>query len=296
MSQLEEYAIFVSIARAGSMTAASRQVGLAKSAVSKKLSDLEQRLGVQLLERTTRSMTLTQAGEVFLTRAEQILDDVAEAEAEAQSGAKALSGRLRIAAPLSFGLLVLKPMLSKFIQEHPEIHLEIDFADRKVDLVQEGFDMALRIGTLTDSSLIARKVGSVRHIAAASPSFWDTIGRPKEPIDLLPMPCLRYNNNNRARQIDYKTPGDNLRSFNPNVRIQASNGEILASLASDGLGYLVEPDFILKPFLDDGRLEPVLLDTFWEEMDVSLIYPPSRRVSARARSFSNYLLECFTSK
>ena len=282
MSQLEEIAAFVAIARAGSISEAARQAHLAKSVMSRRLSDLEARLGAPLIVRTTRRMALTDAGAAFLQRAERLLDDLGEAEAEVRADAVALAGRLRIAAPLSYGLSRLKPVVSDFMRRHPGVKMEIDFSDRQVSLVEEGFDLALRIGALANSSLIARKIAPVRSLAAASPAFWDQYGRPRAPSDLEKLPCLRYANLPRPEVIPYWAPGGARGEIAPPIRMRATNGDFLADLAVDGAGFLVEPAFIIEPYIRDGRLETALTDYAWSDINLYLIYPPTRRPSARA--------------
>lgn len=287
----DDLSIFIDIVRAGSISRAAEQRGQSKSVLSRRLSDLEAQLGVTLLRRTTRAMHLTDAGAELLERAEQILDALSDAENAVRSDARSLSGRLRIAAPLSYGLSVLRPILSKFIRDHPDLKVEIDFSDRKVDLVEDGFDVALRIGTLTDSSLIARKVTPVRHKVAASSTFWNTYGRPKTPEDLSNLPALRYLNLKSPGSIPWWGPKGTTGTIHPPIGVLAGNGDFLAGLAHDGCGFMVEPDFILAPWLESGKLETVLTDYAWSQMNLYLVYPPSRRIAARTRAFSDAVLE-----
>ena len=287
MSRLEELETFIAIARAGSISRAADRLHLAKSAVSRRLSDLETRLGATLLNRTTRQISLTDAGAALLRRAEAIIDDVNEAEAAARADKSILSGKLRIAAPLSFGLSHLKPVISSFIRANPELDIEVDFSDRKVNLVEEGFDVAVRIGALADSSLIARKLIDVRHVAAASPEFWKQHGKPTKPEDLEGKPCLRYLYTARPDILEYWAPGGKRGSVSPQVRMFASNGEFIAALASEHCGFVVEPLFILAPHLKSGSLETVLEDYAWANMSLYVVTPPTRRISARVRAFSD---------
>ena len=253
MNRLDEIETYIAIARAGSISEAARRLGIAKSAASRRLSELEARLGVQLVVRSTRQLTLTEAGAAFLERAERVLDELAEAEAEARAELSVLTGKLRLAAPLSFGLSRLAPLLADFMAAHPDIVVEADFSDRHVDLIREGFDLAIRIGALSDSSLIARKIAEVRQIVAASPDFWDQHGRPEHPDQLADLPCLRYLNPQGTGTISFSAPSGKTGSFVPSHRMLASNGDVNAMMASRGLGYLIEPDFIVEPLLANGR-------------------------------------------
>jgi len=290
MLHSEDLLIFVDIVRAGSISRAAQQRNQSKSVISRKLSDLETKLGVTLITRTTRAMHLTDAGAELLERANSILDEISEAESAVRDDASALTGRLRIAAPLSYGLSVLQPILSQFIRDHPNLKVEIDFSDRKIDLVEDGFDIALRIGVLTDSSLIARKVTSVGHTAAASSAFWDLHGRPRHPDDLAKIPALRYLNLKAPDAIPWWGPKGKTGVIHPPVGVLAGNGDFLAGLAHDGCGFMVEPDFILAPWLESGKLEAVLTDYAWSQMNLYLVYPPTRRIANRTRAFADAVL------
>ncbi len=293
MSQLDELETFVAIARAGSISRAAAQMRTAKSIVSRRLSALEARLGGQLINRTTRRLSLTEVGVRFLKRAEAILDDLAEAEAVVRAGQTSLTGKLRVAAPLSFGVTHLQPVVSRFIQENQDLDVEVDFSDRQVDLVEERFDLAVRIGVLTDSTLIARKVGPIGLTVAAAPTFWQAHGKPKTPQDLEPLPCLQYLYLKRPDSITYWGEGGKKGLIRPPVRMLAGNGEFIAATAADGCGFVVLPSFILAPFLREGRLEAVLEDYVWSDLNLYIVYPPTRRISARARAFSDAVIRRF---
>lgn len=293
MDRLSEIETFVEIARAGSISAAAERLNVAKSAVSRRLSDLEARLGVQLFNRTTRRISLTDAGATFLRRAQAVMDDLAEAEAEAGAAQTALTGKLKIASALSFGLKHLQPVLSRFAKRHPGLDIEIDFSDRRVDLIDEGFDAAVRIGTLADSSLIARKLCPIRHMVVAAPDFWDVHGVPTHPRDLEAMPCVRYSNLVRPEIISYWGPKGESGTITADIKMLANNGEFLTQMAVDGHGFIVEPTFFLYEHIREGRLAPPLCDYAWSTMSLYAVYPPTRRVSARVRAFIDILVETF---
>ncbi|MEO1135499.1 MAG: LysR substrate-binding domain-containing protein [Pseudomonadota bacterium] len=293
MDRFAQLAAFVQIARSNSISAAAGRMNLAKSVVSRRLSELEARLGVQLFVRTTRQVTLTDAGARFLRRATLLLDDLEEAEDEVSASQTLLSGALKIAAPLSFGLLHLQPFLSRFAKTHPGIELEIDFADRRVDLVKEGFDLAVRIGALADSSLIARKVCPIRQLAAAAPDFWKQHGVPEHPHDLAALPCLRYSDHRRPDVIHYWGPKGEAGSVAADIMMTANNGDFLAAMAAEGHGFLVEPSFLLFQLIESGALKPVLCDYAWSNFNLYVIYPPTRQVSGRVRAFVDALTTCF---
>jgi len=293
MNRLVEIETFVEIARAGSISAAAARLNVAKSAVSRRLSDLESRLGVQLYNRTTRRLSLTDAGSLFLRRSSALLDDLAEVEAEAGAGQEQLIGKLKIAAPLSFGLKHLQPILSRFAAAHPQLDIEIDFSDRRVDLLAEGVDVAVRIGVLADSSLIARKLCSIRNTVVAAPGFWKAHGVPKHPADLEGPPCVRYSNLARPDIINFWGAGGESGSITPSIKMLANNGDFLTQMAADGHGFVVEPTFFLYERVEAGDLQPVLCDFAWSNINLYVVYPPTRRVSARVRAFVDMLAERF---
>ncbi len=293
MSRLEEIETFLQIARSGSISGAAGVLNIAKSAASRRLSELEARLGVQLFHRTTRQLSLTDAGAAFRKRAERVIDDLAEAEAEASEGNSALSGALRVAAPLSFGLSELRCVLAGFACANPKVVMDVDFSDRRVDLVGEGFDIAVRIGELADSSLVARRLCPIRAVAVASPKFWDAHGRPSHPRDLADLPCLRYSNVTRPGVIPYWGPGGESGAIEPPIRLLANNGDFLTEVAVHGGGYLIEPTFLLYQHLRSGALEAVATGFEWSKAHLNVVYPPARQRSARVRAFADAVIAKF---
>lgn len=293
MSRLDEIETFLKIAHSGSISRAAAVLKIAKSAASRRLADLESRLGAQLFHRTTRRLSLTDAGAAFLEKAERILGDLEEAEAEVSEGHNALSGVLRVAAPLSFGLSELRCVIAGFACAHPKVIMDVDFSDRRVDLVGEGFDVAVRIGELQDSSLIARRLCPSHMVAVASPAYWEENGRPRHPRDLEALCCLRYSNLERPGVIPYWGPGGESGSITPPIRMLANNGDFLADVAAHGGGFLIEPTFLLYKHLRAGTLESVLTDYAWSHSHIHVVYPPARQRSARVRAFADAVIEKF---
>ncbi|MEO1090788.1 MAG: LysR family transcriptional regulator [Pseudomonadota bacterium] len=277
---------FVAVARGGSISKGAERLGVAKSVVSRRLADLEARLGAPLVLRTTRRMSLTDAGHRLLERTETILSDIDEAEAAVTSGHAHLEGRLRIAAPLSFGLSVLQPLVARFAAEHPSVLLELDLADRDVNLVEEGFDLALRIGTLTDSSLVARKVAPIRKAVAAAPAFWDDRGLPTVPEELEALPCLYYSRAGKPGPLRFWGPDGRPGTISPPARLITTSGDFMAQAAAEGLGFVVAPLFIVAHQLERGTLRAVLTDHTWSDINLHLVYPPTRRPSGRTQAFA----------
>jgi len=290
MSKYEEIETFIRVVEAGSLTKAAEQLKIAKSAVSRRLKELETRLGVQVMTRTTRKLTLTDTGETLYNRFVVLLADWEESESAASDAQAALAGSIRIAAPLSFGVAHLGPAIIDFMREHPLVDFDIDFSDRKVDLIAEGMDLAIRIGDLPDSSLIARKIAAMCIVATASPRYLKEHGEPQTPDDLKGHKELRYGY--RQSSIwPYKTPDGVEGQIEMMPRLRATNGEFLRDAAIAGEGILIEPRFILYENLRDGSLVEILPDYRWPELSAYAVYPPTRHLSVRVRAFVNFLTE-----
>lgn len=291
MSRLDEIETFVVIARTGSISRAAEQLGIAKSAASRRLSDLEARLGAQLILRTTRQFSLTEEGQSFLGRAEIALEALDEAERTVRDDVEELSGPLRVAAPVSYGLSKMQPVFAQFLADHPDVTLRADFSDRTVDLVQDGFDLAIRIGEMPDSTLVARRITSVRYCAVASPVFWDAHGTPSKAEDLLHRPMLRYENMRARHRLTFQRPDGTQGTISPPLRVRASNGDFLAQMAVAHLGFMVEPEFVVETYLQTGALVEVLKDHAWTDLNLYAVFPPGRRPTRRAEAFVTCLAQ-----
>lgn len=293
MDRFEDLRAFVQTVESGNLTRAAEALQVATSAVSRRIKELESRLGTQLLQRTTRQMHLTAAGETFHARAVAILQALEEAEAEAGSENCALTGPLRIAAPLSFGESHLAPVLIDFVQENPGLELDVDFSDRLVDLVAEGHDLAVRIGNLRDSSLIARKLVDVRLVIAAAPAFWARHGMPTRPDDLVAMPALGYTGSERSDGWHWRAPDGTAGAAHMKSFLRSTNGGFLRDAAVAGLGVAILPSFIIHHDIAAGRLVPALTDHRWATATVHVVYPQTRHLSARARAFIEFMRKHF---
>lgn len=288
MSKYEEIETFCRVVEAGSITGAAKQLHIAKSAVSRRLKELETRLSVQLMTRTTRKLTLTETGETLYNRFVVVLADWQETEAAASEAQAALAGSIRIAAPLSFGVAHLGPAIIDFMQEHPLVEFDIDFSDRKVDLIAEGMDLAIRIGDLPDSSLIARKIAAASIVAAASPDYLKTHGTPKTAEDLKAHKELRYGYRSKTGWA-YTDRDGATGQLDMTPALRATNGEFLRDAAIAGQGVLIEPRFIIYENLRDGSLIEILPDYQWPELSAYAVYPPTRHLSVRVRAFVSFL-------
>jgi DNA-binding transcriptional LysR family regulator len=294
MSRLTELQTFIQIVDAGSITVAAERLDVAKSAVSRRLSELEARLGVQLLKRTTRRMTLTEPGRSFYNRGLRILEDLDEAELSVSQEHCELAGSLRVAVPLSFGLRHLASAVFDFLELHPDIEFDLDLNDRQVDLLSEGFDLAIRIANLEDSSLIARRIATIQHVVCASPSYLASHGTPQTPHDLEHHRCLVYSHNNAPELWHYQTPNGKQETVRVPVTLRASSGDFLEQAAVAGRGIIMEPDFIVHQTIRRGDLIPLLTDLEWPSLNVYAIYPPTRFLPRRVLEFMNFLSDRFS--
>jgi DNA-binding transcriptional LysR family regulator len=296
MNQLEEMRNFVRIVEAGSLTRAAEQMNTVKSAVSKKLTDLEKRLGTSLIARTTRKQSLTDAGRDYYRHCVRILDDIHEVESSLSDEQTALSGRIRMTAPITFGLMHLGPALQAFNQLHPHIIFDIDFNDRQQDLVAEGFDLAIRISNLKDSSLMARKLGTTRLVLCGSPDYFARNGTPKKAEDLLHGHVkLHYSNVSASWQMR-GNQGHTL-SINLPAVLTANNGQFLHDAAVAGKGLILSPDFICAQALRSGQLISVLDKVLIQnEIGVYAVYPQTRYLSRRVRMLFDYLKDYFAKR
>lgn len=290
MSRYEEIETFVQVVNAGSITAAAQQLRIAKSAVSRRLKDLEQRLKVQLLIRSTRKLTLTDTGEALYNRSVNLLSDWAEIEAAASHASVELQGNLRICVPLSFGLTVLSPAILAFQQQHPGVKMDVVFSDRTLDLVADGFDLAIRIGQLQDSSLIARKLTSINTVIVASPAYQKQLGSPKHPEQLQGAMECAYGNR-KGNSWHYTAPDGKKGEIELPASLIADNGEFLINAALAGLGLVNIPQFIAQQHLDNGQLVQLFPDYRWQTLGAYAIYPYTRHLSPKVRSLVEYLQE-----
>lgn len=293
MNQLEEMQTFVRIVEAGSITRAAEQMNTVKSAVSKRLTDLENRLGISLLKRTTRRQTLTAAGEEYYRHCLRILDDIYEVETALSDQQTALSGKIRMAAPITFGLMHLSPALREFNRVNPDIHFDIDFNDRQQDLIAEGIDLAIRVSHLADSSLIARKLSATRLLICGSPDYFARNGTPAKAEDLLYGHVkLQYSHVSPSWQLSGHR-GDTL-SLNLPAVLTANNGQFLLDAALDGKGLILSPDFICADAIRNGKLVPVLeAQLLNNEIGIYAVYPQTRHLSRRVRILIDYLRDYY---
>lgn len=289
MDRLQSMAVFARVAEQGSFSAAARQLGLSKSAVSKHVAALEERLGVRLLNRTTRRLALTEVGAVYRDYCAKLVQDAEEADLAATWHSDEPRGRLRVSAPMSFGILHLGPILPEFLARHPALQVELILDDRVVDLLEEGVDVAVRIGRLADSSLIARRFATARSVCVASAAYLARAGTPQRPDDLARHNCLRYSYLRQPDDWTFSRDGEPV-TVRVGGNLQANNGDVLRAAARSGLGIVCLPDFIIGDDLEGGTLVRLLADWAAPDIPIHAVFPSQRHLSAKLRSFVDFLV------
>lgn len=289
MDRLAAIEAFVRVAESGSFSEAARRLRASKSAVSRQVSALETELGARLFHRTTRSLTLTEAGRGYFERAARILADLEEANQSVSQLQAAPRGRLRVNAPMSFGFLHLAPAIPDFLFRFPEVEIDLVMNDRFVDLVDEGFDVAVRIGTLADSSLVARRLAPIRRAVCASPAYLEARGKPVSPDDLTTHECLCYSNVTLAHEWRFVAADGRPWPIAVKGRLTANNGDAIRAAALRGLGLAYMPTFIVGGDLQAGTLVTVLDQFVPQDMTLNAVYPHARHLSPKVRAFVDFL-------
>lgn len=295
MDRLDDMLAFIKVVDTRSFTAAAERLNLSKSVVSRRIAELENRLGARLLNRTTRKLSLTEVGQAYYERCTRILNDLEEAEQAVADLHSAPRGRLRVNAPMSFGILHLAPAVAEFLERYPSIEIEMDLNDRYVDLIDEGYDLAVRIGRLRDSSLIAKRLAPARAVVCASPAYLEKHGTPATPEELTNHNCLIYTNVPAAEQWQFRV-GDDVRTVRVSGSMRANNGDLLRAAAVAGVGVVVLPTFLVGDELSSGALKCLLLDCYAVESNVYAVYPQNRHLSPKVRVFVDFLAERFGPK
>jgi DNA-binding transcriptional LysR family regulator len=296
MHRFEDLQAFVAVVEAGSFTAAADRLGMAKSAISRRMTALESRLGVQLLQRTTRRLNLTDTGRSFYERSARILADLEEAEAAVHQEHGELRGVLRVALPLSFGTRHMCGPIAEFASLHPKVTFDLDLNDRRVDLVREGADLALRIGRLEDSSLIARRLFDSHTVVCASPDYLAQHGQPQTPEELRDHKCLVYGNLADPARWAARDANDVEHAVDVHAVLTSTSGDFLSQLAANGMGIVIQPTFIAGDLIKSGDLVPILTDYQWPVVPAYAVYPPTRHLSFRVRTFIDFLVATFAGK
>jgi DNA-binding transcriptional LysR family regulator len=278
----------VAVVSAGGFAAGAERLGVAKSAVSRRIRELEDRLGARLFDRTTRRVQLTETGRAFHERAVELLAGLDQAEEAASSASGELRGRIRVAAPVSL-TRCLAPAVGRFLERHPAVSLSIDTDDRMVDLVRDGFDLAICTGRLPDSSLVARRLVTIRHACVASPALLERLGTPQKPEDLSRFPGIVYSNRDEASYWTFAN------KVVPSVtsRLDFADGVAVREAAIAGIGVAMLPTFIAHEAVRRGALSIVLAQHMRPPIAMYALHPSMRNQTARARAFIDFLVDEF---
>jgi DNA-binding transcriptional LysR family regulator len=283
---------FVRVVETGAFARAAERMDISKSILSRRVARLEAQLGARLLTRSAQGAQPTDIGEAYYARASNILAELEAAQEVVADAVTQIAGPIRLTAPLSFGSEHLASALADFAHENPKVDFDVSLDDRTVDLVGGGFDLAVRIGNLPDSSLVARKIAPVRALALASPDYLAARGRPQKPRDLADHDLLFYANIPAYEQWRFKV-GDRWEHVRGKARFRADNGEMLREAACAGLGIVILPSFIAAPAIESGKLEAILLDYKLEEAGLHVVMPPGRASTARVRALIEFLAKRF---
>tara|TARA_R110001583_G_scaffold195522_2_gene375103 strand:- start:8512 stop:9420 length:909 start_codon:yes stop_codon:yes gene_type:complete len=291
MDALSDVAVFVQVVSRGSFTAAAETLGLSKSVVSKYVTRLEDRLGARLLNRTTRRLSLTEVGRAFFERSQRGLLEIEEAEAEVSRLQGEPRGELRLSSPMSFGILHLAPLLPALQARYPELTVDMVLDDRKVDLVEEGFDLAIRIGELPDSSLVARRLGPCRHVVCGSPAYFARNGVPQSLEDLSQHAAITYRYTNAPDEWHFLAPDGDHRQVSVTSRIKMNSSLALREALLNGAGVTLTPTFVVGADIRAGRLRAVLQGYRAMEVSIYAVYPQRKHLSPKIRAFVDFLAE-----
>ena len=292
MDNLSGMAVFAKVVEAKSFTAAAAQLGMSKSAVSKQVSRLEDRLGARLLNRTTRRLSLTETGAAFYERCARVVAEAEEAELAVTRLQSVPRGTLKLNAPMSFGVLHIARAIPDFLARHEELDVDMTLTDSFSDLVEEGYDLAIRIASLADSSLIARKLAPSNRVVCGTPDYFSIHGVPDHPSDLADHNCFSYAYMSAQDQWQF-VDGDHSKSVQVSGNFRANNGDALRASVLTGMGVAILPTFIVGQDIQNGRLRAVLSDFLATNSWVYAVYPHNRHLSAKVRTFVDFLAARF---
>ena len=288
---------FVRVVETGSFSAVARQQSSTQSAVSKQVASLEKQLGAKLLTRTTRTLSLTDDGERYFEDARRLVAEVGEAEGKLRRGEQQLSGWLRVAASVGFGVRVLMPHVRSFLKAHPAVKVDLKLHDGFIDLIEHGIDVAARIGNLSDSTLVARRIGSIRRAVVASTDYVRAAtakqSMPSIPEDLKQHPCIVYTELRTRNVWEFNTADGSSVSVRVEGRLQTNTSEIVRAAVLDGLGIAYSPTWLFQDLIESGTVQLLLPDWQPTPLPLHAVSPPERRHAAKVRAFSDHLAESF---
>jgi DNA-binding transcriptional LysR family regulator len=285
--------VFAQVVESGSFSAAAEKLGLSTTAASRHVAELEAHLQTRLLNRTTRRVSLTESGRAFYERAVQLLADLDEAEQEASRAAMVPRGTIKLTSSVNFGVRHVAPAIAAFLAAHPGVRFDVSLSDRIIDLVEEGFDLAVRIGAAGSDNVVARKLGETRLVPCASPDYLRVHGAPQVPEDLARHNCFTYEYVSPRQLWRFRDAAGAERAVRVSGRLHSNNGDLLAEAAAQGAGIVFEPAFIVGPDVRAGRLVPLLQEFTAAPMPIYAVYPSRKHLSAKVRLFVDFLVERF---
>jgi len=285
--------VFSQVVESGSFAKAADRLNLSTSATSRHVAELESHLGTRLLNRTTRRVSLTDSGRAFYERCVQLLGDLEEAEQEAARAAVVPRGTMKLTTSVAFGVRHLAPAIAAFLARHREVRFDVSLSDRMVDLVEEGFDLGIRIGGPGSENLVARKLGETRLVPCASPEYLESRGAPKSPAELARHNCFTYEYVTPRNLWRFRDAAGEEQAVRVSGNLHSNNGDLLAEVAARGTGIVFEPAFIVGPEVRAGRLVPLLQDFEPAPVPIYAVYPSRKHLSAKVRLFVDFLVDSF---
>ena len=295
MDRFQEMTVFTAVVDAGSFIRAAEGLNMSKAVVSRLVAELENRLGVRLLNRTTRTLSMTQEGQTFYLRCKAVLADVDEAEAEVMARRGQARGVLKLNVPVTFGVMHLAPLWGEFMAQNPEVILDVTLSDRVVDLVDEGYDLAVRIGRLSSSTLISRQISSTRMVLCASPAYLKRRGTPQHPSELASHDLIAYSLMSTGDHWELSGPAGPV-SVKVKPRMKTNSGDTCVQVAMDGQGVIFQPSFIVDQQIKAGKLLALLPEYTAIEYGIHAVYASRQHVSPKVRVLIDYLLNAFKAK
>jgi len=293
MDRLAAIQVFSQVVESGSFAKAAERLGLSTSAASRHIAELEAHLQTRLLNRTTRRVSLTESGRAFYERSIQLLADLEEAEQEAARAAVVPRGTIKLTASVNFGVRHIAPAIAAFLAQHREVRFDVSLSDRVVDLVEEGFDLGIRIGVAGSGNIVARKLGETRLVPCASPGYIQAHGAPQAPEELEKHNCFTYEYVTPRNLWRFRDRSGHERAVRVRGSLHSNNGDLLAEAAARGAGIVFEPAFIVGPDVRTGRLVPLLQDFVPLPVPIYAVYPSRKHLSAKVRLFVEFLVERF---
>jgi DNA-binding transcriptional LysR family regulator len=293
VDRFEAMRVFSQVVELGSFSKAADHLGLSATAASRHIAELESHLQTRLLNRTTRRVSLTETGRAFYERCTQLLTDLEEAEQEASRAAVVPRGTIKLTCAVNFGVRHLAPTLAEFLAAHAQVGFDVSLSDRTVDLVEEGFDLGIRVGAAGSEHLVARKLGETRLVPCASPAYLAEHGAPRSPDDLAGHNCFTYEYVSPRNVWRFRDPAGGEHAVRVRGSLHSNNGDLLAEAAARGAGIVFEPAFIVGPDLRAGRLVPLLQDYMPAPVPIYAVYPSRKHLSAKVRVFVDFLVTRF---